>query len=111
LQELPNEREPQLFGLDVTRKSSCLGTIDQWEPGTLRQVLSGASDAGIRFDDLCSLLESLGFEKRTKGSHNIFRKAGVDEKINLQRDGNNAKPYQVKQVRAILLLHKLGQAE
>jgi len=75
---------------------------------TLRQVLSGTSDASIRFDDLCSLLESVGFARRTKGSHNIFRKSGVEERINLQRDGNNAKPYQVKQVRAVILKYKLG---
>lgn len=75
---------------------------------TLQQVLSGTSDASIRFDDLCQLLESAGFTKRTKGSHNIFRKAGVEERINLQRDGNNAKPYQVKQVRAVILKYKLG---
>jgi predicted RNA binding protein YcfA (HicA-like mRNA interferase family) len=74
-------------------------------------VLSGTSDASIRFDDLCSLLESVGFAKRTNGSHNIFRKSGVEEQINLQRDGNNAKPYQVKQVRAVILKYKLGQAE
>jgi hypothetical protein len=75
---------------------------------TLRQVLSGTSDASIRFDDLCLLLESVGFTKRTKGSHNIFRKAGVEERINLQRDGSNSKPYQVKQVRSVLLKYKLG---
>ena len=74
----------------------------------LRQVLSGTSDASIRFDDLCSLLEGVGFTKRTKGSHNIFRKSGVEERINLQRDGSNAKPYQVKQVRAVMLKYKLG---
>jgi hypothetical protein len=33
-----------------------------------------------------------GFEKRTHGSHHLFRKEGVEEKINLQRAGNNAKP-------------------
>jgi predicted RNA binding protein YcfA (HicA-like mRNA interferase family) len=75
---------------------------------TLRKVLSGASDAGIRFDDLCALLERLGFDKRVKGSHHLFRKAGVEERINLQREGNNAKPYQVKQVRAVILKYKLG---
>ena len=64
----------------------------------LRRLLSGTSDAAIRFDDLCSLLESLGFEKRVKGSHHLFRMAGIEEKINLQRDGGQAKPYQVKQV-------------
>ena len=75
---------------------------------TLQRILSGNSDAGIRFDDLCTLLESLGFEKRVSGSHHLFRKAGVEERMNLQRDGNNAKPYQVKQVRAVILKYKLG---
>ncbi|MEK7409552.1 MAG: type II toxin-antitoxin system HicA family toxin [Acidobacteriota bacterium] len=80
-------------------------------PRTLRRLLSGTSDAAIRFDDLCSLLESLGFDKRVKGSHHLFRKAGVEERINLQREGNNAKPYQVKQVRAVVLKYKLGEVE
>ena len=35
---------------------------------------------------------------RVKGSHHIFRKEAVIENINLHRDGNMAKPYQVKQV-------------
>jgi hypothetical protein len=75
---------------------------------TLERLLSGTADAAIRFDDLCRLLESLGFEKRVKGSHHIFRKGGVEERINLQRDGANAKPYQVKQVRAAILRARLG---
>jgi len=33
---------------------------------------------------------------------------GVEERINLQRDGNNAKPYQVKQVRNVVLKYRLG---
>jgi predicted RNA binding protein YcfA (HicA-like mRNA interferase family) len=74
----------------------------------LRRVLSGTSDAAIRFEDLCQLLESLGFEKRVKGSHHMFRKKGIVAKINLQRAGSQAKPYQVKQVRAIILEAKLG---
>ena len=78
---------------------------------TLRRLLSGASDTAIRFDDLCSLMESPGFEKRVKGSHHLFRKARVEERINLQREGNNAKPYQVRQVRAVILKYKLGKVE
>lgn len=54
-------------------------------PKTLRRLLSGTSDAAIRFGDLCSLLESLGFDKRVKGSHHLFRKAGVEERLHLQR--------------------------
>ena len=38
----------------------------------------------------------------------IFRKEGIVEKISLQRDGNKAKPYQVKQVRNIIVKYKLG---
>jgi len=55
-------------------------------------VLSGTSDATIRFGDLRQLLLSLGFEMRVRGSHHIFRKAGIEEKVNLQREGSEAKP-------------------
>jgi hypothetical protein len=37
----------------------------------------------------------------------MFRKAGVEEKLNLQRDGSKAKVYQVRQVRAVILKYKL----
>ena len=72
------------------------------------RILGGASDANIHFEELCALLKNLGFELRVKGSHHIFRKEQVVEKINLQRDGNMAKPYQVKQVRKIIVKYKLG---
>ena len=45
---------------------------------------------------------------RIKGSHHIFRKKSIEEKPNLQKEGNKAKPYQVKQVRNIILKYKLG---
>lgn len=76
---------------------------------TLRRLLSGRADAAIRFDELCVLLESLGFAMRVKGSHHLFRKVGVDEKPNLQRDGGHAKPYQVRQIRAVILKYHLGE--
>ena len=59
---------------------------------TLGRLLSGTSDAAIRFDDLCQLLERLGFEKRVRGSHHLFRKSGIEEKINLQGACADAKP-------------------
>ena len=49
----------------------------------------------------------LGFVERTKGSHHIFRRQGVRELVNLQRDGSHAKPYQVRQVRRIVLMYSL----
>ena len=74
----------------------------------LQQILQGRSDANISFSGLVALLKSLGFEERTAGSHHIFRHSGVEERINLQRDGSEAKPYQVKQVRAVILRYRLG---
>ena len=74
----------------------------------LLQILRGTSDANIGFDDLRHLLLHLGFEERTRGSHHIFRKAGVEDKINLQREGSKAKVYQVRQVRGVILKHQLG---
>lgn len=73
----------------------------------IERILSGRSDANIKFDEVFSLLLSLGFEVRTKGSHHIFRKQGVEEKVNLQKDGNMAKPYQIKQIRNLLIDNNL----
>jgi len=72
------------------------------------KILSGTSDANINFDELCQLLHNLGFEERIRGSHHIFRKEGIIEKINLQRDDNKAKAYQVRQVRNVILKYNLG---
>ena len=70
-------------------------------------ILTGQADNKIKFIDLCNLLKKLGFEERVKGSHHIFRKEGIIEKINLQKDGSHAKPYQVKQVRNLIIKYKL----
>jgi len=64
----------------------------------------------MRFDDLINLHIQLGFDERIKGSHHIFRKLGIDEKINLQVDGAKAKPYQVRQVRGILIKNFGGRS-
>ncbi len=75
------------------------------------RILRGNSDENIAFEDLCELLMRLEFEERTKGSHHIFRKTDVEERINLQRDGSKAKSYQVRQVRTIIVKHKLAGDE
>ena len=71
-------------------------------------ILRGRSDANIRFGDLCALLRYLGFEERVRGSHHLFDKDGVVELVNLQSRGGHAKPYQVRQVRRLILRYKLG---
>jgi hypothetical protein len=75
---------------------------------TLNRVLSALTDKNIRFQDLTKLLSDFGFSVRIKGDHHIFYKEGIEEIINLQPLGDGkAKPYQVKQVRVIILKYKL----
>ena len=73
-----------------------------------RKILEGRSDANLDFGDLCFILERAGFTARTgKGSHTIFSKDGIEEIVNVQPKGGQAKPYQVKQVRDIILKYQL----
>jgi len=72
-----------------------------------QKILDGKSDANINFEDLRGLLLNLGFEERIRGSHHSYRKEGVIEKPNLQRDGSKAKSYHVRQVREILKKYDL----
>ncbi|SJM93755.1 conserved hypothetical protein [Crenothrix polyspora] len=77
----------------------------------ITQILSGMSDANIAFDDLRNLLVRLGFDEKIRGSHHIYRKEDIEEKLNLQQDGSKAKPYQVRQVRAIIIKYHLAGEE
>ena len=76
----------------------------------LEKVLAGTSDKNIDFSDLRKLVRSFGFNERIKGDHLIYSKTGVSEIINLQTiTGGKAKPYQVKQVRNLILRYKLNK--
>jgi hypothetical protein len=76
----------------------------------LTRILSSTSDRNIRFTELCSLLRRLGFQERIRGDHHIFTRADVEEILNLQpRDGGQAKPYQVRQVRNVIVRYKLAE--
>ena len=77
----------------------------------LIRILRGTSDAHIPFEGMCRLLRHLGFEERTRGSHHIFTRDGVEEILNLQSKAGRAKPYQVKQVRQVILRYRLGGRE
>lgn len=73
-----------------------------------RRILSGRADANIRFDELRQFLLRLEFIERVSGSHHLFRKQGVRELLNIQAEGSHAKPYQVRQVRQVILKYRLG---
>lgn len=74
----------------------------------LQVILQGRSDANIPFVGLCHLMKLLGFEERIRGDHHIFAMTGVEEILNLQPKGSKAKPYQVKQVRNVILRYHLN---
>lgn len=84
-------------------------------PGTMtrkikliNKLFSGDTDQSFPFVDLLKILDHYGFDKRVKGSHHIFFKDGIEEIINLQsKKDNNAKPYQVKQVRSLIIKYNL----
>ena len=65
------------------------------------------SDASVPFAGLCALLKRLGFEEHIKGDHHIFTRNGVEEILNLQPKSGKGKPYQVKQVRGVILRYNL----
>ena len=72
-------------------------------------MLQGTADASIRFDDLRALLVAFGFNERIRGDHHIFSKDGIAEILNLQPRRSMAKPYQVKQVRTVIVRYKLAE--
>ncbi len=80
-----------------------MGTFEK----LLNKILQGTSDKNILFTDICNLLKSLGFSERIKGDHHIFTRDGIEEILNLQPKQSKAKPYQVKQVRNILVKYRM----
>jgi predicted RNA binding protein YcfA (HicA-like mRNA interferase family) len=74
----------------------------------LDRILRGVSDANINFNQLRNLLKQLGFRERIRGDHHIFSKANVVEIVNIQPKSGKAKPYQVKQVRGLLVKYRLA---
>ena len=81
--------------------------MSQYEK-TLLAILSGSRDKNILFTDLQTVLVRLGFQCRIKGDHFIYTKDGIEEIINIQPADKMAKPYQVKQVRQVILKYQLG---
>lgn len=76
----------------------------------LERILSGGSDANISFEQVRGLLLRLGFEERVRGSHHVFKRAEIPERINLQPEkGGECKAYQVRQLREVLRRYNLGE--
>ena len=71
------------------------------------------SQTNVRFGDLVRVVRALGFKHdRTKGSHQIFIHSRFKEaQLNLQPDGQEAKPYQVRQLLKLVEEYHLSIGE
>lgn len=76
-----------------------------------QHILMRRSDSNVPFEAFCALLRRLGFEERIRGGHHIFTKEGVEEILNLQSKDGKGKPYQVKQVRDVILKYRIPIGE
>lgn len=71
------------------------------------RIIAGAV-TNVGFSDLIVLLEALGFnEVGGRGSHRVFARPGVVEILTLQELRGQAKPYQVRQVAAVVRRYNL----
>ena len=100
----PPRRNPLAYG-------SLFGTmIPMGRTGAEILEQARRSQANVKFKDLRKVVEAVGYvHRRQKGSHHVFTHATRPElpMVNLQAEGANAKPYQVRQVLRLIEEHKL----
>jgi hypothetical protein len=73
--------------------------------GKIEKLLAKVKNSpqNIRFDEICGLAESFGFEyKGGRGSHKVYSKKGLTDILTFQNVGGMAKPYQVRQFLKII---------
>ncbi len=73
----------------------------------LEYVLMRRGDANVQFEALCQLLKKIGFKERIRGDHHIFTRHGVEEILNIQPQNGKGKPYQINQIRNVILRYRL----
>ena len=73
----------------------------------ISDIICAEKNSNIKFRDLQMELDVMGFRCIIKGDHFIYYKDGINEIINIQLKGNKVKPYQVKQIRNLILKYKL----
>ena len=74
--------------------------------------LSQGAVSNVRFEDLADLAEGFGFKlSRVKGSHHIFTHPAIPGLLNLQEVGDQAKPYQIRQLLRLIERYNLQLGE
>ena len=78
----------------------------------LVRILAGhLGDKNIPFEGMCRLLRHIGFEERTRGKSLHLHQGRSGRNPQSPDQAGRAKPYQVKQVRQVILKYRLGGRE
>ena len=72
-------------------------------PEKLLERLAAGKLHNVAFADLCRLAEALGFRlDRVRSSHHIYTHPDIPIRLNLQNRQGQAKPYQIRQLLALI---------
>ena len=70
------------------------------------------SQKNVRYGDFVALIEAFGFRRtRGEGSHEIYRRVGVADIVNIQSNKGKAKAYQVRQFLSLIETYNLRLEE
>ena len=70
------------------------------------------SQKNVRYGDFVALIEAFVFKRtRGEGSHEIYRRAGVTDIVNIQSNKGKAKAYQVRQFLSLIEIYNLRLEE
>ena len=70
------------------------------------------SQKNVRYSDFVTLIQAYGFKRtRGEGSHEIYRRTGIADIVNIQNNKGNAKPYQVRQFLSLIEIYNLRLEE
>ena len=73
------------------------------KPGKLLERLAAGKLRNVAFADLCRLAEALGFRlEHVRGSHHVYAHQEQPVRLNLQDRHGEAKPYQIRQLLAVV---------
>lgn len=73
------------------------------KPEKLLERLATGKLRNVAFADLCRLAEALGFRlERVRGSHHVYTHQELPVRLNLQDRHGEAKPYQIRQLLAVV---------
>ena len=99
------DRIPLLDGEPVSQR---LGTVRAVRPRTVLARLVAGNATNVAFSDAQKLMVALGFDElRVRGSHHVYGRPGIPEQLNLQDRDGQAKPYQLRQLVALVRQYDL----